>query len=79
MHEFRLPAHLRDKQNLLRAIQGHAEKIPVDSIFRIRSSVDCQLELLQIAELRKNLPESMNIDLLPYKDKTRSTWSAYSD
>ena len=79
MHEMTLPSNLLDGQNLMRVILEQAEKIPDDAILRIRSWAEKHLEILRIADLRKELPESMNVDLLPPVGKTRYTWSAYSD
>ena len=79
MHEWTLPSHLLDKRNMIIAIQEHATSIPQDSIFRIRSGVEKQLKILNIAELRTEFPESMNVDLIPPAGTSRYTWSAYSD
>jgi len=79
MHEMTLASNQLDRQNLIKVILEQSEKIPDDAIFRIRSGVEKQLEILKIADLRKVLPESMNIELLPPVGKTRYTWSAYSD
>lgn len=79
MHEWSLPASLMDKRSLIQAIQNQVGKIPPDSIFRIRSGVARQLEILKIADLRVELPESMNVELLPPAGRTPYSWSAYSD
>ena len=79
MHEWTLPSNVLDKQNLIREIHNYAETIPSDAIFRVRSGVDKQLEILKIADLRNELPDSMNVELLPPAGKTSYPWSAYSD
>ena len=79
MHEWTLPSHVLDKQNLISAIQNQAGNITSDAIFRIRTGVEKQLEILKIADLRNELPKSMNVERLPPVGKTRYTWSAYSD
>jgi len=79
MHEWSLPTSLHDKQNLVNAIQEQAARIPEDAIFRVRCSLEKQLEHLNISDLRHELPESMNIDLIPPTRQVRSSWSAYSN
>ncbi len=79
MIEWTLPVHLLDRQNLIRIIREQAAIIPEDSIFRIRSSLPKQLEILKIADLRKELPASMNVDLVPPARRSNYSWSAYSD
>ena len=79
MHEWTLPPNILDKENLINAIHDQAGKIPSDAIFRIRSGVEKQLEILKITDLRNELPDSMNVELLPPAGTTRYTWSAYSD
>ncbi len=79
MYEIKLPGNLTDRSILLRTIQEGTETMPEDAILRIRSGVDRHLELLTNAVLRKALPESMNVELLPPITKTAYTWTAYSD
>ena len=79
MYQWTLPSNLLDRHHLMRAIQAEAQELPSDAIFRIRSGAEKQLDILKISELRNELPESMNVDLIPLAGRTRSTWSAYSD
>ena len=79
MHEWSLPSHIREKQDLILAVQDHAATLPKDAIFRVRVGAVEQLGILKIADLRNELPGSMNIDLTPPKGTHRYTWSAYSD
>ena len=79
MHEWTLSPHLLDRQDMISAIQKYAASIPQDSIFQIRSGVEKQLKILNIAELRTELPESMNVNLIPPAGTSRYTWSDYSD
>lgn len=74
MHEWTLPVNLVDGAKLIDAIQEQASKIPDDAILRIRAGVPDQLSSLKISELRHELPDTMNVDLLPISDRAHSTW-----
>ncbi|MCF7923320.1 MAG: metallophosphoesterase [Candidatus Marinimicrobia bacterium] len=79
MHLWTLPPNLLDKMKLVHAIQDQAACLPEDAIFRVRCSLEKQLEHLKISDLRNELPESMNIDLVPPSNHIRTSWSAYSN
>jgi exonuclease SbcD len=79
MHEWTIPKDLMNKADVLKSVQSHAAVIPSDAIFRIRSGHVKQLEIVTIAELRNDLPDSMNVELLPPRERIPYTWSAYSD
>lgn len=79
MHEILLPSDLGGTQSLLAAVRSRAETLPQDAICRVRTSNEQQLMAISTAELRRILPETMNVDLLPPSGTRRYRWTAYSD